>query len=445
MFRYLMNGDTPVLGFDLDDGIIEVINNKMLPYELKDHVKTTDMGNYKKSVHDIGVLKDYLSSRTLNLSRENAKVILNVTALPQSLKTDDKLKIVIACKGLSMTDNVWIKDEDEDTVFSDVNLRKQHLSDASYDIAILGHHISATAEELRPDLSTTGMFPKYWHRENGTVYMYKTDNYKGNPNSLAEINASKMVKAAGGNVVDYIRVDKDGKTFSVSECISDDDKALISASSIRDWCEHTKIDFSEFIKGFGNDFANMIVIDYVIANTDRHFDNWGFLVNNNSNDIISFAPNFDFNQALIADYFKTNIDDLIYEPTGLTFIESIKEYVKEATINFDNVNMPEECVARWNQVKEIKKNIINSQKKSVSEKMEETWHDYFDLPKSERNGISWGGETLRPAIFEDKYLAQCEKEGKVPNEKISSHFWDKCVDSLGYEPKYCSHSDDTVR
>ena len=60
-------------------------------------------------------------------------------------------------------------------IFEDVCLRKHKLSEKSYDIAILGHHISATREELTPDLSARGMFPEFWHRENDSVYLWKSD------------------------------------------------------------------------------------------------------------------------------------------------------------------------------------------------------------------------------------------------------------------------------
>ena len=159
---FLMNGNKPVLEFSLEDMYINVLDNNFLPYELKDFIKTSNPFDFKKTVKDLETFKDFLSSRVLLLSRENAKVILNVASLPQSLKTEDRIKIVLACKGLSMTDNFWIKEDGECKSFADVNLRNNKLSDASYEIAILGKHISATSEELRPDLYTIGMFPKYW-------------------------------------------------------------------------------------------------------------------------------------------------------------------------------------------------------------------------------------------------------------------------------------------
>ena len=69
--------------------------------------------------------------------------------------------------------------------------------------------------------------------------------------------------------------------------------------------------------------------------------------------------------------------------------------------------------------------------------MEMVWNDFFALPKEQRKKIPWDGDNLRIAVFEDKYLAECQKANVVPNDKINNHFWKNCVDIQGYEPKYC--------
>lgn len=72
----------------------------------------------------------------------------------------------------------------------------------------------------------------------------------------------------------------------------------------------------------------------------------------------------------------------------------------------------------------------------VYRKMEEAWYNYFNLPRDMRNGIRRNDTKMRPAIFEDLYLAECKKAGTSPDKKISSHFWNNCVDIQGYEPRY---------
>ena len=41
----------------------------------------------------------------------------------------------------------------------------------------------------------------------------------------------------------------------------------------------------------------MNILDYLVGNIDRHPENWGFLVDNETNDYISLYPIMDFNQS----------------------------------------------------------------------------------------------------------------------------------------------------
>lgn len=334
----LMNKDTEVLEFSLEDMYLRVINNNLLPYELKDYIKTTNQLDFKKSMVDLSVFKDFLASRVILLSRENAKAILNVAALPQSLKTEDRIKIVMACHGLSMIDNFWIRDDGDNRSFDDVNLRKNKLSDVCYDIAILGKNLSVTSEDLIPELSTLGMSPKCWIRVGNTVKLIKTDRMKGLAGTLAEIESSRILSLAGANVVNYERLDRDDLILSSSECISTDDYSLIHASSVLDWCNHIGKYFIKFIcDNYKIDFSNMIVADYVTGNTDRHLENWGFLVDSENN-IKSLAPLFDFDLSLLIDETKGNLDELIYGPTGKTYRESLTKFCQYANLDFSKVD-----------------------------------------------------------------------------------------------------------
>ena len=47
-----------------------------------------------------------------------------------------------------------------------------------------------------------------------------------------------------------------------------------------------------------NKFNDMLVLDAIIYNTDRHFGNFGFLINSDTNEIIDFAPLFDHGNSL---------------------------------------------------------------------------------------------------------------------------------------------------
>ena len=355
MHRILMNFDTPVLSYDFEDMYLEVLNNDLLPYPMKDYIETTGKKDLPGTMHDINVVREFLANRTLLLSRENAKAILNAAVMPQSLRTDDRLKIVDACNGLTMQDNFWIRKDRDDRTFSDVCLRRIRLSEASYDIAILGRHISVTVEDLRPDLTTIGMFPKFWHRaENGDVEIWKTDRFSGKVHSAAEIEASEYMLAARANALQYRGEQRDGVLFSVAKCIADDAHSMVPAQDIRDWCAHTGKVIGKYIEErFAKEFANMCVSDYVVANTDRHWENWGFMVDGD-NRIVDFIPLYDHNEALIFDktpHPNTKFHELPYEPMNVTFNEAIRRMASYCSVDFGIVKgLPEPCLGRWRDV-----------------------------------------------------------------------------------------------
>ena len=74
---------------------------------------------------------------------------------------------------------------------------------------------------------------------------------------------------------------------------------------------------------------------------------------------------------------------------------------------------------------------------SIAEEMESAWHEYFEKPKCERKGIEWNGKLIRPALFDDLYLAQCQLDGMQPEQEIYNHFWNNCVAIQEYTPQYC--------
>lgn len=345
----LMNTDRPVLVFDEKFSYIKVLDNGFLPYSLKDYIKSTkEAENTEVATKHIIILRDYLVSRTISLSRKYAKTILGIAGLSQSTKTSERIKTSLACKGLNMEDNFWLRSEDEKAVFSDVNLRKHHLSEASYEIAILGRYVTASREELIPDLMTGGMFPKCWQRNNGAVELWKTDMTNG-LNAESEVEASKYIIDAGGKCVPYWKEERDGMTISVCSCMTTDDVSLVKAQEIIDWCIHTGKRTADVISPFEEEFANMVIADYVLGNTDRHNENWGFLIDNDTNNIISLAPLYDLNQALVIDKLGNSkcLDTLIYEPCNMTFKEAMLSYSRKSSITFNNVSLPDECKKRW--------------------------------------------------------------------------------------------------
>lgn len=321
----LMNGDIETLHMDLEEGYLEVIDNQFLPYPMKDHIKTTGEKDTAGSLADISVVRDWLSGRMMQPDRVNYRCILESAGLSGDVtETEDRLKVVYACHGLSMIDSYWLKKPDENLKFAEVNLRHRKISDRTYGVSILGEKEFLGLDELAADIMTRGSFAKCWMSDAGLPELWKADRTRGT-NVRAEVSASKWCVGNRFHVVSYRAEEREGYLCSVCRCIADDSISLVPAIDVMDYCRHNGngycIPFEELREHFP-EYYDMTVIDYILANTDRHIENWGFMVENSTNEIGPLAPLFDFNQSLIADSFHSDINDLIYDPTGRPFSKS---------------------------------------------------------------------------------------------------------------------------
>lgn len=357
----LMNGETKVLTFDFDDMYIHVDNNDFLPYSLKDSIKDSNLSDKesaKRSLKDIERIKDFLTSRILSFSRENAKAILKSAGFSQLGRINNKLDIALKCNCPNVKDNFWVNNESRPFYFFEVNLRnilENEPDEVSYDIAIMGETIKTDYKRLLFDMTTGGVSTKYWKMTGGGLELWKTDNING-VKSRVEINSSYYANAAGGNALNYKEWVRDGMVFSSCKCMTDDKTSLTHAQDIFDWLNNTNKDREKFIKDTCLiDFANMCVCDFVLANIDRHNENWGFYVDNKDNSVKCLAPLYDFNQALIPDGLMVDIKDVIYPPTDKTFVDTLRDYAIYSNVDFSNMrNLPKRCKDRWEVVKRIK-------------------------------------------------------------------------------------------
>lgn len=357
MGKFLMAGDRQLLYYDLNDAYVEVINNRYLPLSLRDYIKTTvydDKETAQRSAEHLSALKDYLSGRVLTLSRDNAKQILGAIGMPKSDRTSERIAIVHACNGLSMTDNIWVKDENDNRSYVDIDLRTHPLSEVSYEISMIGKNISVQKEILLPDIATTGMFRKTWHRTEDNIELWKSDRTNGNINVLMEKKASDILDASNVEHVRYHMIERDGLKISVCSCLATDDLSLIDGYELQDFARHhgtTLLAIMEQV--FPKETSRMCIADYVLANTDRHLGNIQFFVSNETGKVEGLTPLMDFNQALIADELGTDISDLNYELTGKTMQETAMERFVASGFRINEDVLPEKCKDRLTELQRV--------------------------------------------------------------------------------------------
>ena len=329
---YLMLKDTPILYFDLDEFIVEVIQNDLLPYCLRSNIRPAN--GMKDILHNIQTVKEYLSSRMLSLSRDNAKQIYAAFQIPQIDSTDNRVNICIKCKGVSIQDSYWIKQDTTNTKWCNVNIRQNNLSDIA-DISLSGFNPTIATNAICPELTTKGLFRKGWVHIGENLYMLKSDRTNNFVNTKMEILASEILECFE-NTIESIVYAGDFKNtadglavISICQNFVEEDYSFIEAWEFMNYLKRCDIDFRTYcLSQWGSEFASIPVLDYIIINPDRHTQNYGALMNNNTGKIEKLAPLFDFNCALVADYFMRDASDTFNQ------MFNTKETMRELAFKF---------------------------------------------------------------------------------------------------------------
>lgn len=76
-------------------------------------------------------------------------------------------------------------------------------------------------------------------------------------------------------------------------------------------------------------YYGMNILDYLTGNTDRHPENWGFLVDNGTNQYVSLYPLMDFNQCFLSYDDLNGANCLTVLPERLTQREAAIEAVRQ--------------------------------------------------------------------------------------------------------------------
>lgn len=312
---FLMLRNTKVLYFNLPDFTVEVLREDLLPYYLRSNIKKSP--NMKDIMYNVQAVKSYLSSRMLSLSRDNAKKIYAVYQIPQTDTIDNRVDICIRCKGVSIQDSYWIQDEDDTGRWEDINIRENKLKDI-IDLSLGGYSPTITTSPICPELTTKGLFRKGWVRMGNTLYLIKSDKTKDSVNTRMEILASEIMECFENTIesVTYVGDDKDMMDgmghVSICKNFVGEEYSFVEAWEVMDYCRRCGIDFRKYcLERWGAEFACIPVLDYIIVNTDRHTQNYGFMMNNQTGKIEHLAPLFDFNCALVADYFAHDANDTL--------------------------------------------------------------------------------------------------------------------------------------
>ena len=321
---YLMNKNTEVmkLEFEEDKNLFsKVIQIKNIEYAPLSIYKT-----YQDNKDVLTEVNKWFKGRNIPIWRDDLFYLLKKL----EVKTADEL--LMKSYALSLSDQYWIKPCESKLKYKDVNFFENDFGYSDFlDITFSNTNINRKISLMTPNNTTDGRLKKTWIIENGKRILIK-GGYKDNPIApLNELLASMICDALGIKHVSYELDVINDKIVSKCEDFIDEDTEFITAHSIlKDeltgnykeiYERYIEILESNGISDARDNLEDMIFLDYLIMNVDRHLNNLGIIRNVNTLKWISVAPIFDSGEAM--DLEILDDDTMVVNDNGRLFNEVV--------------------------------------------------------------------------------------------------------------------------
>ena len=278
----------------------------------KPMLKLNIVNNSIKIVDEIVPLPRYLNSpdtwivdRLNPVPRESIYMILKKAGINTLEDFDREMKAV------SVTDTFWIKSDRDNYTWEKVSPHQNRLSLLAADIILNKGYIVKDIRSPSPDFKVGGTADKFWKRINNRLYLYKTNGTITNGKypymtirPYCEYYAAQVaerLKIPSNYYIQYklnanIVPNEGLKPYLYCEAFTNENIGYMPLVNTE--YSRYRIDqlFKAPIASTDRDreiIASMIMLDAIIVNIDRHTENYGFIINNNTLNIMGFAPIFD--------------------------------------------------------------------------------------------------------------------------------------------------------
>lgn len=341
----IMRKDTEVVRVDFDNLVYEVINEKYLPYPIRGRLRRAAFAENIRTQYDMTqsliasrkneeAIVSWLANRVLLLSRANAKWIYNLFRFEQTQTDEQKVKIAMVCRAVSVLDPYWLKfDEDTDISWSKVDVKQNSLNEIVAQVALHGKSLTLQGSFLTPELTTNGAYAKAWRRhEDGLLWLYKL-GANGNTESRIEVMCSNLLDKMNVEHVHYEAGQDEDKYVCMCPCMTTEQKAVLTGMEFYSYCNVNGIDpDARMFEIDGESIYKMWIVDFLISNRDRHGQNWGFYYDTETMEILGCHPLFDHNNAFDIDYMRDM--DAPYQFGDMTIKQAAKKAMDQVDFHF---------------------------------------------------------------------------------------------------------------
>lgn len=329
----LMNKNTSIMLVEYNttlnviENIYDIYNIDYAPLSISNANKTLGANLLKQ-------INDWFKGRGIPSWRKDLEKLL------EKLNVSSPEELLNKSYALSLSDQYWLKEENSNVKWQDINFFTNDFEYEAYLEASLDSSSNLTTSKdkaiLRsPNNTTDGMLQKGWIIENGKRILVKGTYTSSREEPFNEWLASQISKRLGFNYCNYF-VEWTDKTKLISKCenfVSEDEEIISAYDVFKSEKKTNNINDYEFyiqtlekhnVPNARKNVEDMFILDYLMLNTDRHLKNFGVIRNVNTLEWVRTTPIFDTGQSMECDKY---LDEINFSyGTGKFFTNTNKNY-----------------------------------------------------------------------------------------------------------------------
>ena len=293
--------DVAMVQVNLHSGEIEYVLDIYMPERLPVGCAPNNMAQ----------LTEWWARRAIPDSRRGIQQAL------RKLNENTNLTLMLNSYGLSLVDHYWLQPIGKEEYWKERNFYENDFSDQLGSLLTDSEkvNIDDNVSKFSPSSSVNGEMKKKWVIDEGTRYLMKVNVNDYGQQSVNELIATKLHEKLGWtNFSSYKlgRVVMEDKEFpcSYNPLFTSTELEFVSAyqlvkdvkisnnSNSYEEIIHQAMSYGLEEQEVREQLEYTILTDFILSNTDRHFNNFGFLYDAIAEKFVSMAPIFDTGNAL---------------------------------------------------------------------------------------------------------------------------------------------------
>ena len=248
-------------------------------------------------------LNEWWTGRSIPARRDGIRDALEILGIYSTALLLSK------CYGLSLSDQYWICPKNSGLRWEMVNFFHNDFSNDVGEILFGNDPVDPyNINLMSPDNTSDGWLRKKWIISDGKRILMKGGSGVYQQEPFNEVIASAIMHRLGISHIGYTLAFDGGKPYSLCENFITPDTELVPAWRIKEIAkkDNRDSDYSHLLRccdmlgltGIKGALEKMLVLDYIISNEDRHYNNFGFIRNAETLDWLGFAPIYDSGTSL---------------------------------------------------------------------------------------------------------------------------------------------------